>query len=56
MTALRANARLLLDRLACVGRGGAVAAAERRNSSRLLFAARASLRAGRGPQVWRLQI
>ena len=52
MTALRANARLLLDRLAYVGRG-ATAAAHRRISNRALHAARAALRRGGGPRVWR---
>ena len=55
MTALRANARLLLDRLAYVGRG-ATAAAHRRASSRLLHAARAVARSGGGPRLWQLAL
>jgi hypothetical protein len=53
ITALRANARLLLERLAHVGRGAAIAA-RRRESGRLLYGARAALRAGRGPRTWRV--
>ena len=47
MMALRANARLLLERLSFVG-GGAVRAHSRRAAGRLLHLARARL----GPRVW----
>ena len=55
MTALRANARLLLERLSYVGRG-AVAAADRRESSRILFAARSMSCRGSGPRIWTARI
>jgi hypothetical protein len=54
MAALRANARLLLERLGHVGRG-ATAAASRRSNARSEFSARAHLYASwasRGPRVW----
>ena len=49
MTAQKANARLLLDRLAHVGRGSA-AAAHRREE------ARHTLRLASGPRLWRCRI
>ena len=55
MTALRANARLLLGRLAYVGRGAATAV-ERRETARHEFLARLRTSAHwarRGPRVWR---
>ena len=52
MTALRSNARLLLERLAFVGRGAA-SATQRRESGRLLHRARSVMRTGTGPRVWR---
>ena len=54
MTALRANARLLLGRLAYVGRG-AVAAAARRGAARSSHAANAGMPAWRfrRPRIWR---
>ena len=53
MAALRANARLLLDRLAHVGRGAAAA-----NDRRASAFARAGLHSSRqqsGPRLWRLR-
>jgi hypothetical protein len=55
MAAVRANARLLLGRLAYVGRGSAAAAA-RRDAARHLFASRLrklATWARRGPRLWR---
>lgn len=51
MAALRANARLLLDRLAFVGRG-AGAAVRHRETGRLLHLTRSAVRAGHGPKLW----
>ena len=51
MMALRANARLLLERLSFVG-GGAVRAHGRRAAGRLLYLARAR----GGPRVWPVRI
>ena len=50
MTALRANARLLLERLSYVGRG-AMAAVGRRDSSRFRL-----YRHGNGPHIWGVRI
>ena len=53
LAALRANACLLLERLAYVGRG-AKQASQRRDAGRLLFQARHTYRAGGGPRAWRI--
>eukprot|EP00973_Karenia_brevis_P054625 7592491-Karenia_brevis.AAC.1 len=55
LSAAKANAQLLLTRLACVG-AGASAAYQRREASHIahLARARASLRRVRGRQLWRL--
>ena len=55
LTTLRANARLLLDRLALVGRGAAIAADRRRDARRMhSMELHSSLEwSRRGPRLWR---
>ena len=52
MAALRSNARLLLERLAYVGRGATMAAV-RRDSAHSRFTRWTTMLAGRGPRLWR---
>ena len=51
MAALRANARLLLDRLAYVG-SGAIAATRRREMAQFSHSSRLNGRGGGAPRVW----